>query len=36
MRDTCSDAEGNPVYYGKNIINADRYTYELQLNMDEK
>ncbi|WP_326975196.1 GntR family transcriptional regulator [Caproicibacter sp. BJN0012] len=35
MRDTCSDTEGSPVYYGKNIINADRYTYILQLNVDE-
>lgn len=36
MRDTCSDTDGNPVYYGKNIINADRYTYELQLDVDGK
>lgn len=35
MWDTCADAEGTPVYYGKNIINADRFTYILQLDVDE-
>ncbi len=35
MRDITLDVDGNPVFYGKNIINADRYTYMLQLNMDE-
>lgn len=34
MRDTCMDINGQPVYYGKNIINSDRYTYILNLGID--
>jgi len=33
VKDSCFDLNGNPIYTGKNIINADRYNYILQQDM---
>lgn len=35
-QDSCIDDKGEPIYYGKNIINADRYSYVLQLDAAEE
>lgn len=36
IQDTCIDDKGDPVYYGKNVVNADRYSYILQLDTAEE
>ncbi|MDD3174546.1 MAG: GntR family transcriptional regulator [Herbinix sp.] len=35
-QEICIDDKGEPIYYGKNIINADRYSYVLQIDTTEE
>ena len=36
VQDTCQDASGTPVYYGKSVINANKYAYTVDIEASEQ